>query len=276
MEYLNLMNIKIIKKLIAGIYGIKCSANNKIYIGSSINIRQRLINHKCYLKNKKHYNQHLQNSFNLYGEDSFFFVILEEVSNIDLLSRKESYYISLYNSTDRRRGFNMINESAQRSHSLETKEKMSQTRKGRTVPLETRKKMQAAWTEERRSQMSLIHQGREVSSKTRLKLSNAKKGIKKSTEERSKLKASWTNERKKLLSQKMTGKKRTKESIEKLKFFVSRPVLKISLNNEVLERFESIKIAASKHGTASSIRNSCKDGKPRFGFKWMYASSKLL
>ena len=61
------------KKDIVGIYKIECIANNKVYIGQSINIKRRLYDHKTRLRKGTHKNKHLQNAWNKYGEDNFTF-----------------------------------------------------------------------------------------------------------------------------------------------------------------------------------------------------------
>lgn len=45
-----------------GIYKILNTANNKVYIGSSININNRWAKHKALLRHNKHENPKLQNS----------------------------------------------------------------------------------------------------------------------------------------------------------------------------------------------------------------------
>lgn len=77
-----------------GIYKIINLVNNKIYIGSSNNIKKRFSHHKHSLINNKHYNKYLQNSFNKYTINNFKFEILEECSKENLLIR-EQYYLDL-------------------------------------------------------------------------------------------------------------------------------------------------------------------------------------
>ena len=62
---------------IPGIYMIKNLLNNKCYIGSTYNLRQRLMSHLSKLKIDKHVNKHLQSAFNKYGQKSFVYCILE-------------------------------------------------------------------------------------------------------------------------------------------------------------------------------------------------------
>ncbi len=56
---------------ISGVYLIWCSANNKPYVGQSINIRQRIKRHLGALLCGKHYNKKFQNCFNKHGIESF-------------------------------------------------------------------------------------------------------------------------------------------------------------------------------------------------------------
>ena len=58
-----------------GIYKITNNINNKFYIGSSKNITKRFKEHKWRLKNNKHPNNKLQNSWNKYGEENFKFEV---------------------------------------------------------------------------------------------------------------------------------------------------------------------------------------------------------
>lgn len=81
----------------SGIYCILNIQNNKKYIGSSINIWQRLQKHFSLLRNNKHENIILQNSFNKNGEDSFICFVLENILKITTCFR--TTYIDLLNPT---------------------------------------------------------------------------------------------------------------------------------------------------------------------------------
>lgn len=63
---------------ICGIYTITNKINGKLYLGSSIDINKRWHKHKTELRKKRHKNQHLQNSWNKYGEHNFDFIIVEK------------------------------------------------------------------------------------------------------------------------------------------------------------------------------------------------------
>ena len=60
-----------------GIYII----DNKVYVGSSIDIDKRLYNHKYMLNKNGHDNNYLQNAFNKYGVLNFIFDTIEECGN---------------------------------------------------------------------------------------------------------------------------------------------------------------------------------------------------
>lgn len=78
----------------AGVYQIKNILNNKIYIGSSSNLKKRLSYHLYALRRNKHPNKHLQAAFNKYGEDKFEFNLIEECAPIkDTLLMIEQKYI---------------------------------------------------------------------------------------------------------------------------------------------------------------------------------------
>lgn len=86
----------------SGIYCI--TINSKQYIGSSINIKKRLIQHKSDLKNNKHCNPYLQNAFNKYNEFIVEYLELLDSVSIEKLVEREKYWIvknkAIYNIQD--------------------------------------------------------------------------------------------------------------------------------------------------------------------------------
>ena len=81
------------------IYQILNKVNNKIYIGSSEQFDIRIKTHFSKLRMGKHENKELQKDFNLYGEESFSYSIIEENSTMekeyqlinDLYKKQEIY-----------------------------------------------------------------------------------------------------------------------------------------------------------------------------------------
>lgn len=80
------------KDIVCGIYCIENLVNNKKYVGQSIDIYKRWKDHIDDLEENKHYNVHLQRSWNKYGKDNFKFYVLEEC-DIDKLNQLEVFYV---------------------------------------------------------------------------------------------------------------------------------------------------------------------------------------
>ena len=88
---------------LTGIYKITNKLNNKIYVGSGIDIKNRWNLHKFKLKNNKHHSIKLQRSYNKHGIDHFIFEVLEYCSK-DVLIEREQYWIDTLNSYNK--GYN--------------------------------------------------------------------------------------------------------------------------------------------------------------------------
>lgn len=91
-----------------GIYKITNKLNNKIYIGQSVNISYRWTAHRCrpFNENSNQYNSSLYKAIRKYGIENFQFEVLEECLKSEL-NDKEKYYISLFDSTNPKKGYNL-------------------------------------------------------------------------------------------------------------------------------------------------------------------------
>jgi group I intron endonuclease len=76
----------------SGVYKLTNEMTGKFYIGSSIDIDRRFLDHKRDLNNKTHVNIILQRSWNKHGEKAFSIIILEECSPEKCFER-EQYYL---------------------------------------------------------------------------------------------------------------------------------------------------------------------------------------
>ena len=109
-----------------GIYRITNEVDNKVYVGSSLNIKNREYKHFWLLRNNKHDNSFLQNSFNKNGELKFKFQIIELCNSHELIDR-ENYYIVLLKSNFPEFGYNLakVNEFRRNTYNDEVKKKLS-------------------------------------------------------------------------------------------------------------------------------------------------------
>jgi len=69
--------------------------NGKFYIGSAINIKKRWSRHKRDLDKGAHHSKYLQRSWELHGEPSFYFGVLEPVEDKGVLVAREQFWIGL-------------------------------------------------------------------------------------------------------------------------------------------------------------------------------------
>ena len=92
-----------------GIYKITNMINGKSYIGQSIHIERRLMEHKSSQSSV------ISKAIIKYGKDNFAFEIIEKC-DISLLNKQEAYYIQLYNSVVPN-GYNVLLESEQEDKS---------------------------------------------------------------------------------------------------------------------------------------------------------------
>ena len=100
-----------------GIYSITNKVNNKRYIGRSVNIEKRFIQHRCVLRKdelcKKQGNRHLYKEVKQYGISNFNFEILEVMpdKSIKPLEEGELKWMDHYKTTNREFGYNIIRET---------------------------------------------------------------------------------------------------------------------------------------------------------------------
>lgn len=112
----------------SGIYIIKNKINNKIYVGSSINISKRWNEHMNHLEGNNHANQYLQRSWNQNGKDCFEFLIAEEC-DIENLLLVEQKWLDTTKSYEPENGYNICRYAGNtlgKTHTEEAKKKISE------------------------------------------------------------------------------------------------------------------------------------------------------
>ncbi len=182
----------------SGIYEIRNTINNKVYVGSAVNLKKRKIAHKALLNRSAHHSIKLQRAWNKYGENSFAFYILENVQEKTNLIEKEQYWIDTLMACGNT-GYNMLPVAGSRLGYItsdETKKKLAKTSAGNSYALGYRHTKEAIEkiryasvniTDEVRLKMSLKSKGRRHSDATRAFLSDLHKGMKHTEEKKLKI-----------------------------------------------------------------------------------------
>ena len=163
-----------------GIYKIT-SPSGKIYIGQSVDLKRRLVEHHNLNRAKKH--PRLHNSFLKHGVENHTFEVITEC-NIDELNNKERYYQDIY-SVIGKNGLNCsLTNHADKSGeaSEESKLKMSESRKGKTHSECTKLKISESNKGNKHSyksklKMSECRKGKTHSKCTKLKMSESRKKV---------------------------------------------------------------------------------------------------
>lgn len=269
----------------SGIYKITCLVNNKIYVGSAVNLSKRKNDHFETLSKNIHKNRHLQNAFKKHGNDNFVFEILEIVEDKKELIVREQYWIDKTKCFDNKIGFNICQLAGSAlgvKHSEATRKKRSLLNKGNKFNLgkkaseETLQKLSAAQkgnkssvgrvlTEETKNKISKSNKGRisptlglKYSEESRKKMSEARIGKKLSEETKNKMRVAKTG---------IVMSEATKEKISKSNTGVLNPFYGKKHSLETKEKFKKRKgMSGRKHSeeTKQKIRESKLSPKKNF------------
>jgi group I intron endonuclease len=167
------------------VYAIRNKNDGKVYVGSAKNITQRRYTHLQQLANGKHHSVKLQRAWDKYGKEIFELVVLEQVSNVELLVPTEQRWIDALNAYGPD-GYNMIPFAGTNLglvHSAEAKEKIAAKATGRIASMETRAKMSASshrvrpmMSSEQKEKIAETLRGRKASPETREKQAAIRRG----------------------------------------------------------------------------------------------------
>lgn len=250
-----------------GVYEIINVVNGKKYIGSSINIEKRRREHFNELRKGTHYSKHLQRAVNIYGLDNFKFNVLE-LAPKDTLREREKHYITVFETLQRDKGYNIsescTNFSASgKNHPLFGKNfaELGYTNywKGKKFPEEMKAKLRKPKSEQAKKNMSLNHAN--VSG-----ANNPMYGRKYTDEEKTKMSIA--------LKGKMAGEKHPCYGMIRSGELAGnkRKVNQLSLDGEFLREFVTIADAGKATGVLRQSINKCckKQRETAGGYKWEY------
>lgn len=234
----------------------------KIYIGQTIDLVHRKSNYKRLNCKSQTY---LYNSIKKYGWESHLLEVIEEC-DAKVLGKREKYWKSYFNVIEE--GLN-IRFDEERGGKLppSTCKKISEAKKGVKYSKESSLKKSKALT------------GKPKSEEHKQNISKAKKGIPNPTKGQPRPKEfgekiSQNLERSLKISLAHTGKKhpRTQEWSNKIGKSVSKPIIMMDLEGNILKEFSSLKEAGEFLGKYSSnIGEACRGiKKTAYGYKWKF------
>lgn len=230
----------------SGIYAIVNLANNKLYIGSAVKLKQRRNKHLQMLRDGCHTNIRLQRSFNKFGENSFIFKVVEYCET-NILINREQFWLDKY--FDTQNCYNILKiagSSFGYKHSDEIKEILRQKAKRENLSLETLQKMSVA-------------NSRPHTDDWKTKMKDKMTGRKHSEESKNKMKL------------KAIGRRPSKESIDAQK----KITIQIDKDNgQEINRFDSVTEAGEKTKiNPSNISSVCLGQRQTAGgYRWCYVN----
>jgi len=269
-----------------GIYKITNTINGNTYIGSSINIHRRFVQHRHLLNHNKHDSKHLQNAWNKYGEQAFVFetvLLCDKDYTIYFEQLLLDYLCPIYNTAK-----NATRPTLGLKRSEETRRKISEANKMRPpISEETRRKRSESMmgkkfdkdfgqrvrermlgthpTKESRRKMSEAQHKRfkeyPVTGETRRKIGEAHKGV------------PLSEEHKRKMSEAQKGKVNSEESRRKM----SEAHKGVPLSEEHKRKMsEAQKGKVVSEETRRKISEAMKGNKHRAGHKHTEESRKKV
>ena len=270
----------------SGVYQIVNTVNGKIYVGSGVCFKIRWGQHKSDLKNNKHDNSYLQNSWNKHGKDNFEFIILEVVKDKEKLIEREQHWLDKTKCCKRKIGYNIYSiagSSLGMRHSEEHKKKMSDAQKkryengckspmlGRSHSEETKQKMSDTTKKQYEDGFKHPMLGKNHSEETKKNMSLAKSG-----ENNSFYGKNHSKEAKQKISEAGKGRKCTGKTKKKLSNATSGKNNPFYGKNHTEESRLKIGRASKGRNIGEKNDNSKLNNKQVRIIKWLLKNSDML
>ena len=218
----------------SGIY-MWTSPSGKSYIGQAVNLKKR---YNSFLRFNKNYSgDKINNARKKYNNESDWKYEVLEYCDVNELDEREKYYIALYDTINN--GYNC--ESGGNENKIvsdESKQKMSEAKKGNHLTKEHKRKMSEAKKDENNPMW-----GKHFTEEQKRKMSDKKKGL-------------------------YDGAKHPR----------AYPIVQLTLDGEFIKEFGCAKEAANELGINRRGIGRCVSGelKQSHGFKWAYKNPPLL
>lgn len=177
-----------------GVYQILNTVTGRCYVGSTVDIRRRWIEHRTNLNCHRHHTIGLQRAWDKYGQAAFAFSILELTAPGDLLAR-EQHWIDALKAYGR--GYNgrpLATSNLGHPTSDETRRKIGEAHRAaghrparEAIELARQKNLGRSLSPEHRAKMSAAHRGRVDRPEWRAAAIAANTGAKRSPEARARM-----------------------------------------------------------------------------------------
>ena len=244
------------------IYKISNNLNNKVYIGSSIDVERRWRQHKEASINEKdhHYNYPLMIAFREFGIANFTFEVVDTLPDYQAMIQAEHDWIIKENCVVPN-GYNQTNNTNSPMFDPNVAKKMSDTKRDkygkRVSEIDLNGNIIDVWD-------SLAEAG-EKTGLDRFKISDVCNGRRLTTGDRV---FRFLDEEENIIIPEVKVNQVQTNRITK----TSRKVIKMDDNNNILQTYDSVALAAADNNCdASAISKVCKGKRNKCGgFKWMY------
>jgi group I intron endonuclease len=162
------------------LYTITCLVNNKVYVGVASWYQQRVCKHKFDLRNGIHLNCYLQQDYNLYGEKSMVYDIVNTYSNRHEAMIIEKYYTDVIFGLNKDYCYNILSggENVQEQITIRQNEKLISDIEYRNKISKIRRESQLGkeYSYESKMKMRESTLGRKASDETKEKMSKQRAG----------------------------------------------------------------------------------------------------
>lgn len=96
----------------AAIYALRCTVNNKCYVGATKHLQRRLYQHFARLRSGRHENKRLNRDLRKHGEDAFVVEVLEWCDDPRLRPERERVWMARLKTLNPRYGYNILGVSS--------------------------------------------------------------------------------------------------------------------------------------------------------------------
>lgn len=166
------------------LYRITNNLNGKVYIGQTVNVKERWLRHKRFSESISEKSQYVHRAIAKYGIDNFTFEIIATTLTGESATETENVLMVQYKSLDSQFGYNLKASAEYGGHSEESKQKLRESalkqfaEKGHPATGKKRSEEQLVGIREALSKIDRS----DISDETRKKMSESHKGKKQSEE----------------------------------------------------------------------------------------------